>query len=67
MIAQRAAIREPDVWCQIGEYLSRQPQKAGALDLLPPMAETPRQVQRRIGISRISMPRAGSSSASSIA
>jgi hypothetical protein len=48
MIGQRAAIREPDVWCQIGENLSRQPQKASALVLLPPMAETPRQVQRRI-------------------
>jgi hypothetical protein len=48
MIGQREAIREPDVWCQIGENLSRQPQKASTLDLLAPMAETPRQVQRRI-------------------
>jgi Isochorismatase family len=43
MIGQRAPIREPDVCCQIGENLSRQPQKAGALDLLSPTAETPRQ------------------------
>jgi hypothetical protein len=32
------------MWCQTGENLSRQPQKASALDMPPPMAETPRQV-----------------------
>jgi len=47
MLGQRPEIREPDVWRQIGENLSRQPQKASALDLLHPMAETPRQGQRR--------------------
>ena len=41
MIGQRPEIREPDVWRQIGENLSRQPQKASALDMLHPMAETP--------------------------
>jgi hypothetical protein len=47
MIGQRPEIREPDVWRNIGENLSRQPQKASALDLLQRMAETPRQGQRR--------------------
>jgi hypothetical protein len=47
MIGHRPEIREPDVWRQIGENLSRQPQKASALDMLRPMAETPPQ-QRRI-------------------
>ena len=47
MIGQRPEIREPDVWRQIGENLSRQPQKASALDMLHPMAETPRQGQRQ--------------------
>ena len=48
MIGQRPDIGEPDLWHQIGENLSRQPQKASALDLLLPMAETPPHVQRRI-------------------
>ena len=48
MIGQRPDIQEPDVWRQIGENLSRQPQKASALDLLHRIAETPAQVQRRI-------------------
>ena len=47
MIGQRPDIREQDVWCQIGENLSRQPQKDSALDMLHRMAETPRKVQRR--------------------
>ena len=45
MLGLRPEIHEPDVWRQIGENLSRQPQKASALDILHPMAET---VQRRI-------------------
>ena len=48
MIGQRPDIREQDVWRNIGENLSRQPQKASALDMLHRMAETPPQVQRRI-------------------
>ena len=48
MIGQRPEIHEPDVWRNIGENLSRQPQKASALDMLHPMAETPPQVPRRI-------------------
>jgi hypothetical protein len=48
MIGQRPEIHEPDVWRQIGENLSRQPQKASALDMLQRMTETPPQVQRRI-------------------
>jgi hypothetical protein len=48
MIGQRLEIGEPDVWRQIGENLSRQPQKASALDMLHQMAETPPQVPRRI-------------------
>ena len=48
MIGQKPEIGEPDVWRQIGENLSRQPQKASALDMLHPMAETPPQVPRRI-------------------
>src|SRR5277367_537087 len=48
MIGQIPEIREPDVWRQIGENLSRQTQKASAIDMLHPMAETPRQGQRRI-------------------
>ena len=48
MVGHRPEIHEPDVWRQIGENLSRQPQKASALDLLHPMAETPRQGQRRM-------------------
>ncbi|MGH7116626.1 MAG: ATP-dependent DNA helicase [Stellaceae bacterium] len=47
MIGQRPDIREPDVWCQIGENLSRQPQKASALDLLHLRAEPAREVRRR--------------------
>jgi len=48
MIGQRPDIREQDVWRNIGENLSRQPQKASALDMLHRIAETPPQVQRRI-------------------
>lgn len=48
MIGQRPEIHEPDVWRQIGENLSRQPQKASALDILHPMAEPPREMQRRM-------------------
>ena len=49
MIGQRPDIGEPDVWRQIGENLSRQPQKASALDMLQAMAQKPpRQEQRRI-------------------
>ncbi|MFZ3238616.1 MAG: MobF family relaxase [Stellaceae bacterium] len=48
MIGQRPEIGEPEVWRQIAENLSRQPQKASALDMLHPMAETPPQVPRRI-------------------
>jgi hypothetical protein len=47
MLGQRPEIHEPDVWRNIGENLSRQPQKASALDLLRQMAEAPRQGQRR--------------------
>jgi hypothetical protein len=47
MIGQRPDIHEPDVWRNIGENLSRQPQKASALDLLHRMPETPRQAQQR--------------------
>ena len=47
MIGHRSEIGEPDVWRQIGENLSRQPQKASALDMLQRMSETPPQVQRR--------------------
>ena len=47
MLGQRPEIREPDVWRQIGENLSRQPQKASAIDLLHLMAQTPRQGQRQ--------------------
>jgi hypothetical protein len=36
------------MWRNIGENLSRQPQKASALDMLHRVAETPPQVQRRI-------------------
>ena len=46
MIGQRPEIHEPDVWRNIGENLSRQPQKASALDMLHRMPET-HQVQRR--------------------
>jgi ATP-dependent exoDNAse (exonuclease V) alpha subunit len=48
MLGQRPEIGEPDVWRQIGENLSRQPQKASALDILHPMAEPPREMQRRM-------------------
>jgi hypothetical protein len=48
MIGQRPDIREQDVWRNIGENLSRQPQKASALDMRHRRAETPPQVQRRI-------------------
>jgi hypothetical protein len=48
MIGQRPEIGEPDVWRQIGENLSRQPQKASALDMLHRVIETPPQVPRRI-------------------
>jgi hypothetical protein len=47
MIGHRPDIREPDVWRQIGENLSRQPQKASALDLLQQATQPPRQEQRR--------------------
>jgi EmrB/QacA subfamily drug resistance transporter len=46
MIGQRPDIREQDVWRNIGENLSRQPQKASALDMLHRMAETPPQGSR---------------------
>jgi hypothetical protein len=48
MIGQRPDICEQDMWRNIGENLSRQPQKASALDMLHRVAETPPQVQRRI-------------------
>ena len=48
IIGQRLDIGAPDVWRQIGENLSRQPQKASALEMLHPVTETPRQLQRRI-------------------
>jgi hypothetical protein len=48
MIGQRPEIAEPDVWRQIGENLSRQPQKASALDMLHAMAETPPQQRRMV-------------------
>jgi hypothetical protein len=47
MLGQRPEIREPDVWRQIGENLSRQTQKASAIDLSHLMAETPRQGKRQ--------------------
>ena len=47
IIGHRPEIREQDVWRQIGENLSRQPQKASALEMLQAIAETPRQGQRR--------------------
>ena len=48
MIGQRPDIGEPDVWRQIGENLSRQPQKASALDLLHHMPETHQVPRRRL-------------------
>jgi hypothetical protein len=48
MIGQKPDIHEPDVWRQIGENLSRQPQKASALDMLQRVPQTPRQEQRPI-------------------
>jgi ATP-dependent exoDNAse (exonuclease V) alpha subunit len=48
MIGQRPEVGESDVWRQIGENLSRQPQKASALDMLHQTTETLPQVQRRI-------------------
>ncbi len=48
MIGQRPEVGEFDVWRQIGENLSRQPQKASALDILHQTTETLPQVQRRI-------------------
>ena len=48
MIGQRPEIHEPDLWHNIGENLSRQPQKASALDLLQQMAETPQRQQRSV-------------------
>ena len=47
MLGHKPEIHEPDVWRNIGENLSRQPQKASALDLLHRIAETPRQEQQR--------------------
>ncbi|MGC2524594.1 MAG: MobF family relaxase [Stellaceae bacterium] len=47
MIGQRPDIHEPDVWRNIGENLSRQPQKASALDMLNRRPETPQQGQQR--------------------
>ena len=53
MIGQRPEIHEPDVWRQIGENLSRQPQKASALDMLHPLPETQGQRQRaRLRVAR---------------
>ena len=46
MLGQRLQIREHDVWRNIGENLSRQPQKTSALDMLQPMPETLRQAPR---------------------
>ena len=54
MIGHKPEIHEPDVWRQIGENLSRQPQKTSALHILH-ATETPHQAQRRIvrrGIAR---------------
>jgi hypothetical protein len=48
MIGPRPEIAEPNVWRQIGENLSRQPQKASALDMLHAMAETPPQQRRMV-------------------
>ena len=45
MLGQVPDIREADVWRNIGENLSRQPQKASALDMLA-MAETRRATPR---------------------
>ncbi len=47
MLGQRPEIHELDVWRNIGENLSRQRQKASALDMLHPIQDTPSQVQRR--------------------
>jgi hypothetical protein len=46
MLGQIPDIRESDVWRNIGENLSRQPQKASALDMLQAMAETRRATPR---------------------
>ncbi len=46
MLGQIPDIREADIWCNIGENLSRQPQKASALDMLQPIPETLRQAPR---------------------
>jgi hypothetical protein len=50
MLGQIPDIREADVWRNIGENLSRQPQKTSALDMLHAMAEirraTPRHASR---------------------
>ena len=48
MLGHRREVREPDLWRNIGENLSRQPEKASALAMLHRTAETPRQMQRRI-------------------
>jgi hypothetical protein len=47
MLGQRPEIREPDVWRQIGENLSRQPEKKSALAILHPAAEMQRQRLRQ--------------------
>ena len=46
MLGQIPDIREADVWRNIGDNLSRQPQKASALDMLHQMAETQRATPR---------------------
>jgi hypothetical protein len=46
MLGQMPNIREANVWRNIGENLSRQPQKASALDMLHQMAETRRATPR---------------------
>ena len=46
MLGQIPDIREADVWRNIGENLSRQSQKASALDMLHQMAETRRATSR---------------------
>ena len=46
MLGQIPDIREADVWRNIGENLSRQPQKASALDMLHAMAEIRRATPR---------------------
>ena len=47
MLGHKPDIHEPDVWRNIGENLSRQPEKVSALAMLHATAGRPRQEQQR--------------------